>query len=177
MIESQTKREELTRAEVSDQLRALGVHRGGILLVHTSFRATRPVEGGPLGLIEALRDALGPEGTCSPHRLASVSIPWPAETRPAIVGSTVQALSLPPLGVALALMSVVLLRTRLFRVGAAVLLFPLSLIALAPWQPIHSYPGVLFGLGWVIFGVLYARRGSAVTSESHKDRSSLPQRR
>lgn len=63
MIESQTKREELTKTEVSDQLRALGVHRGGILLVHTSFRATRPVEGGPLGLIEALRDALGPEGT------------------------------------------------------------------------------------------------------------------
>lgn len=63
MIESQTEREELTRAEVSDQLRALGVRRGGILLVHTSFRATRPVEGGPLGLIEALRDALGPAGT------------------------------------------------------------------------------------------------------------------
>lgn len=33
------------------------------MLVHTSFRATRPVEGGPLGLIEALRDALGPDGT------------------------------------------------------------------------------------------------------------------
>ncbi len=59
---SQTKPKELTRAEISDQLRALGVHRGGVLLVHTSFRATRPVEGGPLGLIEALRDALGPEG-------------------------------------------------------------------------------------------------------------------
>jgi aminoglycoside N3'-acetyltransferase len=51
------------RAEVADQLRALGVREGGVLLVHTSFRAVRPIEGGPLGLIEALNDALGPSGT------------------------------------------------------------------------------------------------------------------
>jgi aminoglycoside N3'-acetyltransferase len=31
--------------------------------VHTSFRAVRPIAGGPAGLIAALRDALGPEGT------------------------------------------------------------------------------------------------------------------
>jgi aminoglycoside N3'-acetyltransferase len=34
-----------------------------VLLVHTSFRATRPVEGGPAGVIAALRRALGPGGT------------------------------------------------------------------------------------------------------------------
>lgn len=34
-----------------------------MLLVHTAFRAVRPVEGGPAGLIEALRAALGPSGT------------------------------------------------------------------------------------------------------------------
>jgi aminoglycoside 3-N-acetyltransferase-4 len=50
-------------AEVASQLRRLGVRRGGVLLVHTSFRAVRPIVRGPLGLIEALRDALGPEGT------------------------------------------------------------------------------------------------------------------
>jgi len=58
-----TGRSELSRATVTAQLRALGVERGGVLLVHTSFRATRPVEGGPAGLIEALREALGPAGT------------------------------------------------------------------------------------------------------------------
>jgi aminoglycoside 3-N-acetyltransferase len=52
-----------SRAELAWQLRALGVRRGGVLLVHSSFRAVRPVEGGPRGLIEALRDALGPAGT------------------------------------------------------------------------------------------------------------------
>ncbi len=34
-----------------------------MLLVHTSFRTIRPVAEGPLGLIEALRDAVGPGGT------------------------------------------------------------------------------------------------------------------
>lgn len=56
-------RRELSRAEVTAQLRALGVARDGVLLVHASFRATRPVAGGTLGLVEALRDALGPGGT------------------------------------------------------------------------------------------------------------------
>lgn len=54
---------EFSRAEVADQLRALGVDAGGVLIVHTSFRAVRPVEGGPAGLIAALREALGPDGT------------------------------------------------------------------------------------------------------------------
>lgn len=53
----------LSRVELATQLRHLGVKRGGVLLVHTSFRAVRPIEGGPFGLIEALRDALGPDGT------------------------------------------------------------------------------------------------------------------
>jgi len=44
-------------------LRGLGVREGGVLLVHTSFRAVAPVEDGPLGLLRALRAALGPEGT------------------------------------------------------------------------------------------------------------------
>lgn len=53
----------VTEGELSAQLRALGVREGGVLLVHTSFRAVRPVEGGPLGLVGALRRALGPTGT------------------------------------------------------------------------------------------------------------------
>ena len=48
---------------VASQLRELGVRPGGVLLVHTSYRAVGPVEGGALGLIDALRAALGPEGT------------------------------------------------------------------------------------------------------------------
>jgi aminoglycoside 3-N-acetyltransferase len=54
---------EMSVEQVAEQLRALGVRRGGVLLVHTSFRQVRPVEGGPLGLIRALRSALGEAGT------------------------------------------------------------------------------------------------------------------
>jgi aminoglycoside 3-N-acetyltransferase len=54
---------EISRAEIVAQLRSLGVAAGGVLLVHSSFRAVRPVEDGPRGLILALLDALGPRGT------------------------------------------------------------------------------------------------------------------
>ncbi|WP_437998892.1 AAC(3) family N-acetyltransferase [Sorangium sp. So ce185] len=50
-------------SRVVAELLALGVRQGGVLLVHTSFRAVRPIEGGPLGLIRALRAALGDDGT------------------------------------------------------------------------------------------------------------------
>ncbi len=52
-----------TVATMTAQLVDLGVRAGAVLLVHTSFRAVGPVEGGPLGLIAALRGALGPGGT------------------------------------------------------------------------------------------------------------------
>jgi aminoglycoside 3-N-acetyltransferase len=41
----------------------LGVKPGGVLLVHTAFSKVKPIEGGPLGLISALRSALGSNGT------------------------------------------------------------------------------------------------------------------
>lgn len=53
----------LTVNQVAADLRALGVKAGGVLLVHTSFKAVGPVEGGPLGLIRALRAAIGEPGT------------------------------------------------------------------------------------------------------------------
>ena len=54
---------ERTQVEIAEQLRALGIGAGSLLLVHKSFRAVRPVEGEPEGLIAALRAALGPDGS------------------------------------------------------------------------------------------------------------------
>ncbi len=54
---------EVSIGRMVEQFRELGVREGGVLLVHTSFKAVRPVEGGPLGLIRALRTALGDGGT------------------------------------------------------------------------------------------------------------------
>jgi aminoglycoside 3-N-acetyltransferase len=54
---------QFTIDEVVAQLRTLGVRGGGVLLVHTSFRAVAPIECGPEGLIAAFRLALGDDGT------------------------------------------------------------------------------------------------------------------
>jgi len=79
-----------SRIELAAQLRALSVVEGGVLLVHMSFRAVRPVEGGPHALIDALRDVLGPEGT-----LAMPS--WPGNDEPFDPAATPAS---PDLGVA-----------------------------------------------------------------------------
>ncbi len=55
--------EETPIAVLVEQLVALGVRRGGVLLVHSSFRAIRPVEDGPSSVIAALRQAIGHRGT------------------------------------------------------------------------------------------------------------------
>lgn len=44
---------------IVEQLKALGLRKADVVLVHTSFRAIRPVEGGVLGLIAALREVAG----------------------------------------------------------------------------------------------------------------------
>ncbi|MEZ4294338.1 MAG: AAC(3) family N-acetyltransferase [Polyangiaceae bacterium] len=56
-------REPISISTLTGQLLSLGVVPGGVLLVHTSFSRVAPVEKGPLGLIEALLTALGPQGT------------------------------------------------------------------------------------------------------------------
>ena len=50
-------------ADVVQQLAALGVEPGGVLLVHAAFSRISPVEGGPHGLIAALLYALFQPGT------------------------------------------------------------------------------------------------------------------
>ncbi len=39
------------------------MQQGGVLLVHSSYRAVRPVEAGPRGVVEALLGSIGPSGT------------------------------------------------------------------------------------------------------------------
>ena len=53
----------LQKKDILASLRAVGVRRGSILLVHSSLSAFGYVRGGPATLIAALREALGPRGT------------------------------------------------------------------------------------------------------------------
>lgn len=46
-----------------EQLHTLGIRSGDTLVVHTSFRAIRPVEGSVEGFIGAIRTVLGADGT------------------------------------------------------------------------------------------------------------------
>jgi len=55
--------EKVSRTDLVEQLLDLGVRPGGVLLVHTAFSKVKPVESGPMGLIEALLVAIGPKGT------------------------------------------------------------------------------------------------------------------
>jgi aminoglycoside 3-N-acetyltransferase len=62
-MEAFAMRRTITRSEVTEQLLALGVKPGGVLLAHTAFSKVSPVEDGPRGLIEGLQAAVGLHGT------------------------------------------------------------------------------------------------------------------
>jgi aminoglycoside 3-N-acetyltransferase len=73
----------VTRSQLVRDLRALGVRPGAILMVHTRTSAIGWVVGGSQTVVEALLEALGPDGTLmayagwqdDPYHLAE----WPAE--------------------------------------------------------------------------------------------------
>src|ERR1051325_3552325 len=52
----------ITKAQLARAFRDLGLVAGDSLIVHSSFRSIAPVEGGPMGLIEALLEVIGPGG-------------------------------------------------------------------------------------------------------------------
>lgn len=52
-----------SQPDIHDQLAALGVRPGMVLLVHSAFSRIKPIDGGPRGLIAALEAYLGPNGT------------------------------------------------------------------------------------------------------------------
>jgi len=82
---------QVTVRALVEQLGILGVRQGGVLLVHTSFNATGPVESGPLGLIAALRERLGSEGTLvMPTMTDGASIFDPARTPTSGMGITAE---------------------------------------------------------------------------------------
>jgi len=49
--------------QLTEHLRKLGVKEGSTFMPHTSFKAIRPVDGGPQTVVQAMLDAVGPEGT------------------------------------------------------------------------------------------------------------------
>ncbi|MDF1487300.1 aminoglycoside N(3)-acetyltransferase [Tessaracoccus caeni] len=76
----------VTRSQLVADLRSLGLPAGATVMVHTSLRSLGWVIGGPQTVLEALRDAVGPEGTlvmptqswqlCDPAMLEEAPSEW-----------------------------------------------------------------------------------------------------
>ncbi|MGV3625354.1 MAG: AAC(3) family N-acetyltransferase [Archangium sp.] len=85
---------------IVEQLKNLGIRSDDVVIVHTSFRALKPVEGGVLGLIAALREVAGTvvmptmsagDSVFDPKRTPSVDMGIVAETfwrKPGVIRST-----------------------------------------------------------------------------------------
>lgn len=73
----------MTRAELCLALQGLGVASGQALMVHASLRRLGPVEGGAAGVVAALLDAIGPEGTLVMPLGGTDDAPFDASTTPA----------------------------------------------------------------------------------------------
>jgi aminoglycoside N3'-acetyltransferase len=71
-----------TRAEIIAQLVAVGVRVGDIVMIHASMRRIGPVVGGAAGVIEALREAVGTEGSLLMVLSADETEPFHALTSP-----------------------------------------------------------------------------------------------
>lgn len=52
-----------TRESIAADLRRFGISTGDVLLVHSALSALGWVSGGPVAVIQALQDVLGPQGT------------------------------------------------------------------------------------------------------------------
>lgn len=81
----------LTRAEIVSGLRALGVRPGMVLMVHASLSALGQVEGGAAAVIQALLDAIGPEGTLAMPAFGEPEELFDAATSPATTGAIAEA--------------------------------------------------------------------------------------
>jgi aminoglycoside N3'-acetyltransferase len=76
--------------ELTADLRRLGVTEGDLVMVHASLRAIGPVDGGALGVLDAIVAAIGPTGTILMNTGVRDDHGWvndrPEEERDALLG-------------------------------------------------------------------------------------------
>ncbi len=63
----------LTRRDISEALRALGLRPGAVVFMHSSLSSIGEVDGGADTVVDAVLDALGPEGTLAVPTFCSIN--------------------------------------------------------------------------------------------------------
>lgn len=53
----------MNRKELAASLKELGIKRGSVVMLHSSYLSLGPIEGGPDAVVDAFLDVLGPKGT------------------------------------------------------------------------------------------------------------------
>ena len=89
----------ITRTDLASDLRALGLRAGDVLLVHSSLSAIGFVEGGAKTVVEAILEAIGPDGTLvaptfqkgSEHVLVRTGVRFDVRTAPSEMGAISEA--------------------------------------------------------------------------------------
>ncbi len=76
----------IDRAEIRYALELMDVRPGGVLLVHSALSSIGRVEGGADAVVDALLDAVGPEGTIVMSTLTGWSAPFDPDRTPSAVG-------------------------------------------------------------------------------------------
>lgn len=85
----------LTKQQIIDDLRAIGVGPGMTLMVHSSLSALGHVEGGAQTVIDALLECIGPEGTLAMPAISGGGV-FEIDRSPATVGAITEAFRLRP---------------------------------------------------------------------------------
>lgn len=76
----------VNKEDIMYSLKLMDVSEGDVLLVHSSLTSMGYVEGGADTVIDALLEAVGPEGTISMSTLTGWGSPFDADTSPSAVG-------------------------------------------------------------------------------------------
>ena len=86
----------LTRRDISEALRALGLRPGAVVFMHSSLSSIGEVDGGADTVVDAVLDALGPEGTLAVPTFCSINRrrgqTFEPDTTPSEVGQITNAL-------------------------------------------------------------------------------------
>jgi aminoglycoside 3-N-acetyltransferase len=94
-----------TKSQLAEQFAALGLPRGAGVLVHSSLKSLGWVEGGAEAVVQALVDAVGPEGTVMAPNLPfrgslngylADEPTFDVRTTPSLMGAITEALRLRP---------------------------------------------------------------------------------